>query len=48
MNDFLRVTKQTELTYVSTGLSIDDVYINAFNEWLGRLEEFYAEAGIYQ
>ena len=48
MNDFLRVTRQTELTYISTGLSIDDVYINAFNEWLSRLEEFYAEAGIYQ
>ena len=47
-NDFLRVTRQSELTYISTGLSIDNVYITAFNGWLERLEEFYAETGVYQ
>lgn len=47
MNDFIRQTEQTRFTYISTGLSIDNVYITAFNEWIERLEGFYAEAGIY-
>ncbi len=48
MNDFLKHTGQHHITYVSTGLSIDNYYVKEFQAWLERLEEFYAEAGIYQ
>ena len=47
-NDFLRKTEQETFEYISTGLSIDKVYINEFNEWKERLEKFYAKTGIYQ
>ena len=47
-NDFLRKTEQEEFDYISTGLSIDDVYISEFNEWERRLEDFYAKTGVYQ
>ena len=46
-NDFLRKTEQEEFYYISTGLSIDDIYISEFNEWEKRIEEFYAKTGIY-
>ena len=47
MNDYIRFTGQNELKFISTGLSIDEFYINEFNSWLNRLEEFYAKAGIF-
>lgn len=47
MNDFLRRTGKSDVTFLSTGLSVDNYYISAFREWLGRLEEFYAQAGVY-
>lgn len=47
MNDFFKTTKQHNITYMSTGLSIDKVYINAFKAWNKRLEEFYAQTGVY-
>lgn len=47
-NDFLRKTEQSELKYLSTGLSIDQVYIESFNKWKRAVESFYAKTGIYQ
>lgn len=47
MNDFLRRTGRSDVTFLSTGLSVDNYYISAFREWLERLEEFYAQAGVY-
>ena len=47
MNDFLRRTGQEKLSFLSTGLSVDEYYTNAFEDWRQRLEAFYAQAGIY-
>lgn len=47
-NDFLRRCQQKEFDYLSTGLSIDNIYISDFNQWEQRLEGFYAKTGIYQ
>lgn len=47
MNDFLRRTGQTDIQYLSTGLSVDRVYIQDLEDWLKELEGFYAKAGIY-
>lgn len=47
-NDFLRQTEQTELAYISTGFGVDKAYIAEFNEWEGKVEEFYAKTGIYK
>lgn len=47
MNDYLRLTGQSQLTFLSTGLSVDEYYIAEFSKWLERLEEFYAEASVY-
>lgn len=47
MNDFLKITQQPQLVFLSTGLSIDNYYIKEFREWLERLEGFYAETGVY-
>lgn len=47
MNDFLRRTGQEQLVFLSTGLSVDNYYVNSFEEWQQRLEAFYAQAGIF-
>lgn len=47
MNDFLRSTGQTQLTFLSTGLSVDRFYESELQRWIERLEEFYASAGLY-
>lgn len=47
MNDFLRKTQESNLTFLSTGLSVDEYYVKEFYAWLARLESFYAKAGIY-
>ena len=47
MNDFFRRTGQSKITFLSTDLSVDNVYVKFFKEWLARLEDFYAEAGVY-
>lgn len=47
-NDFLRKTHQNEFDYISTGLSIDKVYIDEFNKWEECLEGFYVKTGIYK
>ena len=48
MNDYLKKTKSTDLQYISTGLSIDNVLIDEFNNWTRRLKEFYDKASIYR
>lgn len=47
MNDFLKITEQTNIQYISTGLSIDQIYIQDLKDWINQLEGFYAQAGIY-
>lgn len=46
-NDFLRVTEQEKLRYLSTGFNIDNVYIQSFENWRKELTEVYAETGVY-
>jgi hypothetical protein len=46
-NDFLRMTEETEIVYISTGFGIDKAYIDEFNEWKGRVEELYVKTGVY-
>lgn len=48
MNDFLRRTGQTKLSFLSTGLKVDEYYLDSFNEWAQRLEGFYAKTGVYK
>ena len=48
MNDYLKKTDTTRIDFVSTGLSIDKVLINQFNDWIARLEELYAKASLYR
>lgn len=48
MNDFIRRVQQEKFSYISTGLSIDDVYITAFNEWAEKMEDFYDKTGLYE
>ena len=48
MNDFLKKTKITDVTYVSTDLSIDKVLIQYFNEWIEKLEGLYAKASLFE
>lgn len=47
MNDFLNITKQENLFYLSTGFSVDNVYIQAFNDWVEEVKSIYAETGVY-
>lgn len=47
MNDFLRRTGQTDIWYLSTGLSVDQVYIQDLKDWMDELEGFYAKASVY-
>lgn len=46
-NDYLKISRVHALHFISTGLSIDNYYFNRTAEWIQRLEDFYAEAGIY-
>lgn len=49
MNDFFRKTQQNKYIFISTGLSIDNVYIEQFKEWREKYNEFIKkseEAGI--
>lgn len=48
MNDLIRRVQQEEFSYISTGLSVDNVYIAAFNEWAAKMEEFYDKTGLYE
>lgn len=46
--DFLKITGQKKLTFISTGLPVDHYYASSTEEWLQRLEDFYASTGLYQ
>ena len=47
MNDYLRKTKDKTIEYITTGLSVDEYYQKELQNWMGRLESFYAQTGIY-
>lgn len=50
MNDFFRVTQKKCYQFISTGLSIDNMYINSMNEWRDKYDGFIKkanEAGIH-
>lgn len=46
-NDYLKTTGSKNVTFLSTGLPVDEYYSNEFQKWLDRLEEFYDKASIY-
>lgn len=45
-NDFLKLTEMENIEYISTGLSIDSVYINQYKEWKKECEKIYGKADI--
>jgi len=47
-NDFLFRTRQIALLYLSTGFSVDNVYIQTFNDWVREVNAIYAETGVYK
>ena len=48
MNDFLRITNQEEIQYLSTGFSVDEVYIKMFHEWIEEVERIYVKTSLYK
>lgn len=46
LNDYLKISGETTVTFLSTGLNVDKYYAQTLKEWAERLEEFYAAAGI--
>lgn len=46
-NDYLKKFGISEVTFLSSGLPVDDYYEGEFKAWLDRLEEFYGKASIY-
>lgn len=48
MNDFLKVSRCSNLKYVATTLPVDNVIINEFMEWKARLDAIYAQADLYK
>ena len=47
-NDFLRASQQENIRYLSTMFPVDNVYINAFEDWAKEVKSVYAETGIYK
>ncbi len=45
-NDFLKTSGQEKVTFLSTGLSVDNYYYTSFKEWLQRLGDFYGKASL--
>ena len=45
-NDYLKRTGEDTVEYISTGLSIDEVYINQYKEWEEECEYIYDKAGL--
>jgi hypothetical protein len=43
-NDFLKASRMHDLRCICTDLKIDQYYINWFNDWKRRLDEFYGMA----
>ncbi len=48
LNDYLKKTKSARLKFLSSGLKVDLYYVQTFQEWKRRVEEFYAHAKICQ
>lgn len=46
VNDYLKRTGIHTLRFISTGLSVDNVYYHRIADWIKTLEDFYAAAGI--
>lgn len=47
LNDYLRITGNEQLKYLSSGLPIDKVYLQQVQEFRERSSEIYGKAGIY-
>lgn len=47
-NDFLRVSGQEDIRYISTGFGVDNVYIKELEDWIKEVKEIYAETGLYK
>ena len=46
INDFLKTAGLHDLHFITTHLPVDEVYYHNLADWIQRLEEFYAQAGI--
>jgi hypothetical protein len=46
MNDFLKISGLHDLQFITTRLPVDDLYYQNLADWIQRLEEFYAQAGV--
>ncbi len=47
-NDYLKTFDIHDVTFISSGLPVDDYYEGEFKAWINRLGEFYAKASVYQ
>ena len=47
LNDYLRITGNEQLNYLSSGLPIDKVYLQQVQELRERSDVIYGKAGIY-
>jgi len=45
-NDFLKTTGIRHVQFLNTGLKVDQYYFRELQHWIGRLEEFYAQASL--
>jgi len=45
-NDYLKRVTPPMVSFLSTGLPVDNYYAESFRKWLERLEEFYDQASI--
>jgi hypothetical protein len=45
-NDFLKLTKTTDVVFLNSGLKVDAFYLGDFKEWITRLEDFYAKTSV--
>lgn len=46
--DFIKTAGQHRIDFLCTPFKVDHYYFNELTGWIARLEEFYAQAGIYQ
>lgn len=44
--DYLRYTKSDKINFLSSDLKIDKFYADDYRQWLERMREFYAQAGV--
>lgn len=48
MNDFFRRTKVENPLFISTGLKVDQYYLNEHNRWWKEVQRIYDKTGIYR